>query len=103
MWPSGYAEKPLKPRACRWSAAIVEGAHLVPFRTQKLSPPAPMVLSGKPMEEQDVADLQWARNIKGALAACRGSLLFLYSPSLCAPIDEAWILISGLKMRLLFL
>ena len=59
-------------RACRWSAVMVEGVHLVPFRTQKLSPPAPMVLSGKPMEEQDIADLQQAR--KGVFWLCQSTL-----------------------------
>ena len=34
--------------ARRFSAAIAEGSHLFPFRTEKLSPPAPMVLRGKP-------------------------------------------------------
>ena len=33
-------------------------AHLVPFRTQKLSPRAPMVLRSKSVGEQDVADQQ---------------------------------------------
>src|SRR5690242_17853975 len=28
--------------------AMAEGSHLFPFRTEKLSPPAPMVLPGKP-------------------------------------------------------
>src|SRR6266702_981023 len=28
--------------------ATAEGSHLFPFRTEKLSPPAPMVLPGKP-------------------------------------------------------
>src|SRR5213593_3432088 len=28
--------------------ALAEGIHLFPFRTEKLSPPAPMVLPGKP-------------------------------------------------------
>ena len=32
----------------RFSAAIAEGSHLFPFRTEKLSPPAPMVLPGRP-------------------------------------------------------
>ena len=32
--------------------------HLVPFRTQKLSPLAPMVLRSKSVGEQDVADQQ---------------------------------------------
>src|SRR5436190_22546241 len=30
------------------SAAIAAGVHLFPFRTEKLSPPAPMVLGGQP-------------------------------------------------------
>ena len=32
----------------RFSVALAEGVHLFPFRTEKLSPPAPMVLQGKP-------------------------------------------------------
>src|SRR5665647_100809 len=32
----------------RFSAVIAEGSHLFPFRTEKLSPPAPMVLQGQP-------------------------------------------------------
>ena len=32
----------------RFSAAIAEGSHLFPFRTEKLSLPAPMVLQGQP-------------------------------------------------------
>jgi hypothetical protein len=31
-----------------FSAVIAEGSHLFPFRTEKLSPPAPMVLQGQP-------------------------------------------------------
>src|SRR5205085_10150464 len=30
------------------SAVIAAGVHLFPFRTEKLSPPAPMVLGGQP-------------------------------------------------------
>ena len=32
----------------KFSAVIAEGSHLFPFRTEKLSPPAPMVLQGRP-------------------------------------------------------
>ena len=31
-----------------FSAVIAEGSHLFPFRTEQLSPPAPMVLQGQP-------------------------------------------------------
>src|SRR5881398_3045962 len=31
-----------------FGVALAEGSHLFPFRTEKLSPPAPMVLPGKP-------------------------------------------------------
>ena len=44
-------------------------AHLVPFRTQKLSPRAPMVLRSKSVGEQDVADQQ------GVFFMSRGSHL----------------------------
>ena len=59
------AERCAAPRA-RWSAlgvnaprgpaAMAGEAHLVPFRTQKLSPRAPMVLRSESVGEQDVAD-----------------------------------------------
>ena len=45
-------------------------AHLVPFRTQKLSPRAPMVLRSKSVGEQDVADQQGA-------FLCREDLTFV--------------------------
>src|SRR5437867_3450867 len=32
----------------RIGVALAEGKHLFPFRTEKLSPPAPMVLPGRP-------------------------------------------------------
>ena len=32
----------------RLGVAMAEGKHLFPFRTEKLSPPAPMVLPGQP-------------------------------------------------------
>src|SRR5438552_17445694 len=32
----------------RVGVAMAEGSHFFPFRTEKLSPPAPMVLPGKP-------------------------------------------------------
>ena len=32
----------------RFGVAMAEGKHLFPFRTEKLSPPAPMVLPGRP-------------------------------------------------------
>ena len=47
-------------------------AHLVPFRTQKLSPRAPMVLRSKSVGEQDVADQQGA-------FLCREDLTFMGS------------------------
>ena len=40
---------------CR-PAAMAGEAHLAPFRTQKLSPRAPMVLRSESVGEQDVAD-----------------------------------------------
>ena len=42
--------------------------HLVPFRTQKLSPRAPMVLRSKSVGEQDVADQQGAFAISSTRA-----------------------------------
>lgn len=36
------------PRALPFSVAIARGTHLFPFRTEPLSPSAPMVLGGKP-------------------------------------------------------
>ena len=52
-------------------------AHLVPFRTQKLSPRAPMVLRSKSVGEQDVADQQGA-------FLCREDLTFVGSSFLVA-------------------
>ena len=52
-------------------------AHLVPFRTQKLSPRAPMVLRSKSVGEQDVADQQGA-------FLCREELTFVGSSFLAA-------------------
>ena len=42
--------------AAHRSAALAAGARPVPFRTRKLSRPAPMVLRGKPVGEQGAAD-----------------------------------------------
>src|SRR6266508_729387 len=38
----------LAPEYDNLSAVIAAGVHLFPFRTEKLSPPAPMVLGGQP-------------------------------------------------------
>src|SRR6266496_4186147 len=38
----------LREKALTISAVIAAGVHLFPFRTEKLSPPAPMVLGGQP-------------------------------------------------------
>lgn len=48
--------RPREPNARRWSATMAGEVHLVPFRTQKLSPPAPMVLRSQSVGEQVVAD-----------------------------------------------
>ena len=50
-------------------------AHLVPFRTQKLSPRAPMVLRSKSVGEQDVADQQGAFLCREDLASAGSSFL----------------------------
>src|SRR3954447_12380092 len=42
QWPSGHGRL-----FHGVSVALAEGSHPVPFRTRKLSPPAPMVLPGK--------------------------------------------------------
>ena len=55
--PQGTAEPAPEPKnAPSWSATMAGEAHLVPFRTQKLSPRAPMVLRSESVGEQDVAD-----------------------------------------------
>src|SRR5436190_23097871 len=36
------------PRTSQFPVVIAAGAHLFPFRTEQLSPPAPMVLGGQP-------------------------------------------------------
>ncbi len=38
----------MRSRTSQFSAVIAAGVHLFPFRTEKLSPPAPMVLGGQP-------------------------------------------------------
>ena len=50
----------LEENAPCWSATMAGEVHLVPFRTQKLSPLAPMVLRSQSVGEQDVADQQGA-------------------------------------------
>jgi hypothetical protein len=41
--------RPLQKNTCRFLARVTTaaGIHLFPFRTEKLSPPAPMVLRGR--------------------------------------------------------
>ena len=53
--------------------------HPVPFRTRKLSPPAPMVLRSKSVGEQDVADQRGAFYVDSPSAAWRAGR----PPSLC--------------------
>ena len=50
--------------AAHRSAALAAGARPVPFRTRKLSRPAPMVLRGKPVGEQGAAD-RWTAFHRG--------------------------------------
>ena len=58
--------------AAHRSAALAAGARPVPFRTRKLSRPAPMVLRGKPVGEQGAAD-RWTA-FPHAGAGPRGSI-----------------------------
>ena len=58
--PEGTASRTPEPNAPRWSAAMAGEAHLVPSRTQKLSPRAPMVLRSQSVGEQDAADQRGA-------------------------------------------
>ena len=53
-------------------------AHLVPFRTQKLSPRAPMVLRSKSVGEQDVADQQGVFFMPKDLTDVRSFLLLTF-------------------------
>ena len=46
LWSFEGAAKPA--HIDKLSAVIAVGKHLFPFRTEKLSPPAPMVLGGQP-------------------------------------------------------
>ena len=63
--PSGHAEAvPGGRNAAHRSAALAAGARPVPFRTRKLSRPAPMVLRGKPVGEQGAAD-RWTAFHRG--------------------------------------
>ena len=51
--------------------------HPVPFRTRKLSPPAPMVLRSKSVGEQDVADQRGAFSCAEGAARAPGGPLSL--------------------------
>ena len=51
--------------AAHRSAVLAAGARPVPFRTRKLSRPAPMVLRGKPVGEQGAADRWTALRRRG--------------------------------------
>ena len=69
------------------SAIMAEGVHPIPFRTRKLSPPAPMVLRRRPWESRTLlstsdgfdvsaADARTARLLlesAGRASGCRGS------------------------------
>ena len=54
--------------------------HPVPFRTRKLSPPAPMVLRSKSVGEQDVADQRGAFAVdrRQTINRSPGVFLFIY-------------------------
>ena len=62
--PQGHAGAPGRSAAHR-SAVLAAGARPVPFRTRKLSRPAPMVLRGKPVGEQGAADRWTALRRRG--------------------------------------
>ena len=53
-------------------AVIVAGFHLFPFRTEKLSPPAPMVLHtrGRVGSRRLLRQKAFERNLGGFLALC---------------------------------
>src|SRR6185369_2482694 len=57
----------------RFGVALAEGSHLFPFRTEKLSPPAPMVLPGRPGGRVGRRPL----NSRKRLASRRGAFRFL--------------------------
>ena len=84
--PPGHAEAlPGGRNAAHRSAALAAGARPVPFRTRKLSRPAPMVLRGKPVGEQGAADRWTALRRRGGPRGMfpRGPPLFMYRFSLC--------------------
>ena len=62
--PQGTRRAPGGRNAAHRSAALAAGARPVPFRTRKLSRPAPMVLRGKPVGEQGAAD-RWTAFHRG--------------------------------------
>ena len=67
---------------CR-PAAMAGEAHLVPFRTQKLSPRAPMVLRSESVGEQDAAGQQRAfvPEREGRASALPSLCLHMRSPA----------------------
>src|SRR3954468_24648518 len=48
VWSYGVLRVRDNAQALTTSAVIAAGKHLFPFRTEKISPPAPMVLGGQP-------------------------------------------------------
>src|SRR5918994_2200222 len=48
LWSFEGATHAQRPRLSQFSAVIAAGVPLFPFRTEQLSPPAPMVLGGQP-------------------------------------------------------
>ena len=71
-----------------WSAAMAGEVHPVPFRTRKLSPPAPMVLRSQSVGEQDAADQQGAFSCRETSGAREGP--FLRSRLLLPGIVPIW-------------
>src|SRR4029434_8657441 len=60
-WPFSTAE--------RFPVAIAEVSHPIPSRTRPLSPPAPMVLYGRRMEEYDAAGFKFRSHEREAAQA----------------------------------
>ena len=82
--PQGTAEPAPEPKnAPSWSATMAGEAHLVPFRTQKLSPRAPMVLRSESVGEQDVADQRGAFYCSSSTEPWQGCQGFLHRGYVC--------------------
>ena len=72
------------PHPHRVSVAIAEGRHPVPFRTRKLSPPAPMVLpwrrGGRVGRRRDISPTRPLRGLRCVSGYCRSGYAAIRGP-----------------------